>query len=462
MKFTRRAFIASTLAAIAAAGLVAPGHIRRLVRRTPSKPSFDGPNIILFIADDMRFDSMGCAGNKIVQTPNLDALAKDGVLFGNAFVTTSVCATSRACVYSGEYALNHRVYDFDTPMRKQSLRKSFFIRLRKAGYHTGFVGKWGVGGALPTAAFDQWKGFAGHGQYIQKGSDQHLTDRQTQQAIDFIRQKPDDKPFLLVVAYKAPHQPYRVQERFSELYKDAQIALDAYDTRDAKKQLPTVVKKFFPKSSFTPGAVEKRIDKLRRYYQMVTGVDDSIGQVIAYLREKGLADATSVIFTADNGMMLGAHGLWDKWHMFEESIRVPLIISPAKAFFPDIKPARATTNALNVDLSPTILDMASVKIPYGNGISLLPAMKNPETKLRDGFYYEFSGIRSSCIGYRTNKWKLARYTEKNKKGKPYDEFYDLENDPHELTNLIGRPEYREVLESVKAQMRAERKKLKLS
>lgn len=430
-----------------------------------SKPT--QPNIILFVADDMRFDAAGYMGNKIIKTPAIDALSKSSFIFDNTFVTTSICPTSRASIYSGEYCLKHGVADFKRAMNGISMENAFFNHLRDAGYYTGFIGKWGIGGAMPENKFNKWYGFSGQGSYYEKKDPEHLTDRQTRHAIEFIKGRPKNKPFLLVVAYKAPHAPYDIQKRFTGLYADPDNAILKYPVgRDEYiAHLPPLLRRGFEPEDDTAIAEQDRDKRARDYYRLITGLDESLGKVLETADKEGISDDTSVIFTSDNGMMLGAHGFWGKWYMFEESIRVPLLIRPAKNFWPKLKPKHIKGMALNIDLSPTIMDMATVVTPSTiDGKSLLPLMRGSEQDVREGFFYEFYGMPQilPCIGYRTRDWKFTRYYDNRSQGMFNDCLYDMTKDPQEMNNLADRPEYQsklaeliDIAQSEKMRMAAE-------
>jgi len=175
------------------------------------------PNIIFLLADDQRWDVTGSAGNQIIQTPNLDALARQGVSFRNAYVTTPVCAISRASIFTGEYASRHGILDFTTDFTPEQLTRTYPALLKAAGYTTGFIGKFGVGNNLPAQMFDYWRGFPGQGDYQtrdESGTPVHLTRLQSKQALEFLDAQPKNKPFVLSVSFKAPHVQDDVPEPF--------------------------------------------------------------------------------------------------------------------------------------------------------------------------------------------------------------------------------------------------------
>lgn len=450
MKFTRRSFVAGmgamTLAAAGLGGFIMNARQRR-----------HRPNVIIFITDDMRYDATGFAGNSIIQTPHLDALAGDGIVFDNNFTTTSVCPVSRASIMSGQYALRHGVYDFHNNMRRGSFRHSFPVLMRESGYHTGFIGKWGMGGAQPQKAFDQWYGFEGQGNY-RTDKNMHLTDLQTLQAKKFLNKCPVNQPFLLVVCYKAPHIPLEPQKRYRELYKYDTIPRAKTDIKSAAKKVPPMLKNSLDGRDYMNFHFNDENEyqrNMKKYYRLITGVDDSIGEILAHLqKDKRFADS-NVIFTSDNGMLMGEHKLEGKWCMYEESIRTPMLMRLAPNYYPAVKANRQSALTLNIDLCPTLLEMASVAVPdtvQGQSLLQLVGIDNTSwnTPWREGFYYEHpSWVRQNvlaCEGYRGLEWKYSRYMQ----GLASEEcLFNLTTDPIENINLAVMPEYSEVLQHMR-------------
>lgn len=454
MKINRRIFIAGTAAAAAATALGS-----RWLR--PSQRKLAQPNILLFIADDMRYDATGYMGNSVIETPTLDQQAAQSGVFRNAFVTTSICPISRASIMSGEYALRHGVYNFDAHMRQNSFRHSFPVLLRQAGYHTGFIGKWGIGNHAPAIQFDMWKGYVGLSNYYRPGSSEHLTDRHTNYALQFLDNCPEDKPFLLIVSYKAPHGPLIPQPRFSRLYQGRNISRALTDTREAAQRLPTLLKESSGRKHYHNliGNQEQYNDRMRKYYQLITGLDDSMGKIIDRLRDNGMRDTTCILHTSDNGLMLGEHRMVDKWCMYEESIRVPLLIQPSWSHF-SLRPIQQiTSTALNIDIAPTILSLAGVEVPANmQGRSLLPLLQNVTDGWQSGFYYEHPAMDGipGCEGFRGQKWKYSRYYQ----GERSEEcLFDLQNDARELNNLAGKSEHAAKLEEMRGAMKRRKEEL---
>ena len=286
----------------------------------------------------MRWDMMGCAGNTIIQTPQLDALAKDGVRFQNAFVTTAICAASRASILTGLYERTHR-YTFGTkPITAEHVEISYPALLRRAGYRTGFVGKFGVG-VPPGGAKQMFDSFTplNRTPYWKKQPDgtlKHLTDIEGEKAIEFIAASKPGEPFCLSVSFNAPHaedndpQQYFWQKEVDNLYKDAKFPTPATMTDAFFNALPEFLRKTESRVRF-----HWRFDEPKKYqamvagyYRMISGVDLVIGRICAALKKQGLAGNTVIVFTADNGYFLGERGFADKWYIYEHSIRVPLIV----------------------------------------------------------------------------------------------------------------------------------------
>lgn len=446
MHITRRRFVAG----MSAASIAAAGFGGLLLH---SQKRRNRPNVMVFITDDMRYDAAGFAGNAIIKTPHLDELAHQGTVFDNNFVTTSVCPISRASIMSGHYALRHGVYDFEQNMRRESFRNSFPILMRRSGYHTGFIGKWGMGGFQPKRLFDDWYGFEGHGQYYNKKG-QHLTDVQTMQALRFLKDAPSRQPFLLVLCYKAPHAPLKPHPRYDELYDKDDIPRVKTDMAKAGRSLQPLIKHSLDREdyfNFHFDDEEKYQQNMKKYYRLITGVDDSVGAILKQLALDKRMDDTSIVFTSDNGMLLGDHGLNGKWCMYEESIRTPMVIRPAPSYFPKVKASRQLAMSLNIDICPTLLEMASLEAPRGiQGKSLLPLITAAHTptgeEWRDGFYYEHPHWPQlnvlACEGYRGLEWKYSRYRQ----GNAWEEcLFNLAADPAESNNLAKSPDYAAVM-----------------
>lgn len=433
---------------------------------TPSGQQADQtqrPNIVFFLSDDHRADFLGCAGHPILKTPNIDRLAGYGVRFENAFVTTSICAASRATLFTGLWERTHR-YTFRTPpLRQPLIDHSYPVLLRQAGYRTGFVGKFGVG--VPRGAQEQMFDFfrpLNRNPYFKEqpdGSRQHVTDLEGDAAIEFVKSCPKDQPFCLSVSFNAAHAEdndkvnhYPWAESENGLYEDAVIPPPEVDT-EYWKQLPA----FFHNSEHrerwfwrwdTP---EKYQRNVKAYYRLITGLDRNIGRVVEALEKAGLADNTVIIFAGDNGYYKGNRGFAGKWSHFEESLRVPLVIyDPREPISKRVHVAKETV--LNVDIAPTILTYAGIQPPASyQGRSLQPIVqRNTPKDWRTDFFCEHLMDHERIPkweGIRGSRYKYARYFEHLPEG---EFLHDLQEDPRELKNLATDPAYAEVL----AQMRA--------
>ncbi|OHB79418.1 MAG: hypothetical protein A2Z25_21375 [Planctomycetes bacterium RBG_16_55_9] len=424
----------------------------------PKKP----PNIVFLLTDDHRWDAMGCAGNSVVQTPNMDAMAYDGVRFTNTFVTTSICACSRASIFTGQWTRRHGIKDFNTPFSPEALEQTYPMLLRAAGYRIGFIGKYGVGPKqdLPIDKYDYWRGFPGQGTYEHKdenGNYKHLTQIMGEQAIEFLQGCSKDQPFCLSISFKAPHVQDNDPRQFvydrahANLYKD--VTIPTPETADPRyfEALPEFLwtseaRRRWEIRFSTP---EKYQESVKGYYRLITGVDIEIGKIRDRLAQLGLADNTVLILTGDNGFYLGEYGLAGKWFPHEKSIRVPLIVFDPRA---SRKFRRRTLGqtVLNVDIAPTILEMAGVGVPEQmQGRSLVPLLEvlGKTPGWRTEFFYEHPFEHKTIartVGLRTERYKYARYVDYD-----YEELYDLKNNPEETINLAKDEKYQDTLAALK-------------
>jgi arylsulfatase A-like enzyme len=387
----------------------------------------------------------------VVRTPHVDRLAAEGVVFEHAFVTTSVCPSSRASILLGQYMRRHGIRDFGSPLLPAALEESYPVRLLRAGYRTGFFGKWGIGTQLPQEAFDSFEGFAGQGHYLHQveGEERHLTDLLATRAIEFLEGQPPDQPFCLSISFKAPHGPWtETDPALGSPYRDVEIPLPETAT-------PEDVRSVFPflRNSLVGGRGPALVAKpellrakLALYYTLVTGIDVAVGRLCEALSRLGLADDTVVVFTSDNGLLIGEHGLMGKWVMYEESIRVPLVIHDPR-LQPALRGRRLDAMALNIDIAPTLLDLAG--LPPGarmQGRSLLPLLEGRSVEWRDDWFYEQNlrvpmGYLPTIEGVRTQDWKYVRYLDARSNR---EALYDLRADPRERRDVIGMPAHREV------------------
>jgi len=404
------------------------------------------PNVLFLLGDDHRWDALGCMGNRIIQTPNIDGLSRSGVTFENNFVTTAICVTSRASIFSGLYARNHGILAFNQQFTREQFDRTYPAQLRKAGYRTGFVGKYGLDGdELPSDRFDYWRGFRGQGKYFPKGEPgPHLTEIMSEQAVEFIDGSKGDEPFCLSVSFKAPHvedddpRQFLYDPRDEALYRDVTIPMPR--TADPKyiSMLPLSVQRSEARRRWavrfaTPALYQESV---KSYVRLVTGIDRAVGAMLKALDARGLRENTVIVYTGDNGFYLSEHGLAGKWFMHEESIRTPLIVNDPRTS--RLRGARLKQMSLNIDIAPTLLDMAGVKGGAAmQGRSLIPALRGSREAWRSEFFYEHNFAHAwipKTEGVRDSRWKYTKYVS-NKPAE--EELYDLQADPLEERNLSG-------------------------
>lgn len=455
---TMLAPIAGCLLLAACSAAVPPGE--------PMPPTDPRPNLVFLLTDDQRWDALGYAGNPIIQTPHLDALARDGVHFRNAFVTTPICSISRATLLTGQYARRHGIHDFATPLSDSAFADTYPALLREAGYRTGYVGKYGVGSPEPAERFDYWRSIPQSGPYEMKdslGRPVHRTQLTTDLAIAFLESQPRDRPFVLSVGYKAPHAQDNDPRQF--IYDPRDSAMYAGVTipppPTAHDRYWEAHPDFFRRQNegrtrwgwrfATPESYQAMV---QGYYRLVSGVDRSVGEIRAALRRLGLEQNTVIVFMSDNGFFLGEHGLADKWYGYEPSVRVPLIVHDPR--LPrSLRGQREQAIVLNVDIAPTLLDLAGLPVPERmQGSSLLPLVRDQVAALRSDFFFEhpfeYQGRIPRSEGVIGGRYKYLRYLDPEP---DHEVIFDLEADPLETTNLAPDPRYLAVLERLRERYR---------
>jgi N-acetylglucosamine-6-sulfatase len=392
----------------------------------------------LILVDDLRWDSMSCAGNEVLQTPGFDRLAHEGTRFSDAFVTTSLCCPSRASIFSGLEPTEHGVRDIFTALADSV--SIFPDRLRAAGYETAHIGKWHLNRyAQRDPAFERWVSFVTWVRYrdpelVVENSlmkfEGHLTDILTDQALQFLQQR-RDRPFFLVLSHLAPHMPFEPQDKFAGRFDDAPVTLPAnVGTPDAQKPAWLACRQ--ARADWT--------DLRRDYYEMVAGVDESVAKVLAALDANGQLDDTLILLIGDNGYHLGEHGLGDKRTAYEESIRVPLLVRYPRWFEPGSVVSQ--NFALNLDVAATMLRAAGLA---AEGLDLRQLADG--SARREEFVYRYwSSPSEDAVARCTPNLRALRtlehkWIETERDGEHFEELYDLRNDPLELENLAasGRP-----------------------
>ncbi len=463
------------------------------------------PNIIFIMTDDHASHAISCYGSKINKTPNIDRLARDGMLFKNCFCTNSICAPSRAVILTGKHSHINGI--IDNRKRFDGSQQTFPKLLQKAGYQTAMIGKWHL--KTDPTGFDYWNVLPGQGKYYNPDMKEmgqmkrytgYVTDIITDHALKWLRQRNKDKPFCLMYQHKAPHRPWEPGPKHLTMYDDVTIPepddlFDDYSGRGraAKEQDMTIEKtmnardlKLTPPPNLTPeqkkawdaayGPKNKAFEQanlqgqelvrwkyqryIKDYLRCIASVDENIGRLLDYLDEAGLTENTAVFYTSDQGFYLGDHGWFDKRFIYEESLRMPLLVRYPR----EVKAGSVNEDLVqNLDFAPTFLDLAGVEAPRDmQGRSLLRLLqgKTPR-RWRKAIYYhyhEYPGAHSvkRHYGIRTERYKLIHFY--------YDidewELYDLEKDPQEMKNVLDDPAYAEVVKELKAQLKRLRKKYK--
>jgi len=456
------------------------------------------PVIGFIMSDDHAAHAISAYGSRINQTPNLDRLAKEGVRFENCFAANSICSPSRATILTGKYSHLNGVPTFNTFDGSQP---TVARHLQAAGYHTGMIGKWHLG-SEPTG-FDYWMILPGQGAYHdpaflddnrRQTIQGYATDIITDLTIDFIKNRPKDKPFFVMCHNKAPHRPWEPNEKYRAMFASKQIPEPATLNDDwagrtdaIKECTQTVAKnltrrdlKLTPPADLqgparnqwlgvSPTEVEVEIGgkkstltgealtkwKYQRYMQdylaCVQSVDENVGRLLDYLDQTGLSTNTVVIYTSDQGFFLGDHGLYDKRFMYEESIRTPFLVR-----WPGFAKAGLVQKkmAVNTDFAPTFMDLAGLATPSEmQGRSLVPLWKGETpSNWRTSFYYRYyhdpgDHNTRAHYGVRTETHKLIYFWKQDQW-----EMYDLLKDPEELHNVYSEPGQKETVASLKQEL----------
>ena len=431
-------------------------------------------NVIFILADDHRYDYMGFHPNSpdFLETPAMDRMAEEGAHLANAFVSTSLCSPSRASILTGQYSFRHRVVDNNNSMPEGV--PLFSEALKDAGYQTGYFGKWHIGHDHddPKPGFDRWVSFRGQGVYFnptlnidgETGQvEGYITDLLTDYTLDWLEELDRDQPFFAYLSHKAVHAEFEPAERHEGMYSDVRIEMPqsmknieqnyegkpdwVYEQRYSWHG----VDHMYHGRDDHPQSVEEIIV---RYSESLMAVDESIGRVLNYLEENGLAEKTLVIYMGDNGFMLGEHGLIDKRQAYEESMRVPML-----AWAPEyIEPGSVIEeNVMNIDITPTILDLAEGSMPENHtvdGQSFLPLLAGESVNdWREEFVYQYFWENSfphtpTTYAIRDDRYKYIYYHgvwDKN-------ELYDLQTDPKEMVNLINMPEHQQRVNRMRNRM----------
>lgn len=444
-------------------GSITAQNVSKNVPKLETIPGQKKMNVIFILTDDHRYDFMGFTGKlPWLKTPALDKMAKEGAWFKNSFVTTSLCSPSRASILTGEYSHVHTIVDNNAPEPPNLIY--FPEYLQQAGYQTSFFGKWhmGANSDMPRPGFNHWESFRGQGVYynpklnidgkeVQYKDSTYITDLLTEHAIDWLKNRDMKKPFFLYLSHKAVHSPVMPAKRHLGMYKNMPYPLPPtyYQTLgDDYKKLgwPEWVKQ----QRYSWHGVDylyhshQNIEKIvQTYCETLMAVDESVAAVMKYLKDNSLEDNTMVIYMGDNGFSWGEHGLIDKRQFYEESVKVPFLV-----YAPGVFKGGKIIDKMeqNIDVAPTILEMAGLKKPdYMPGRSFIPLLKgdtaNWRTKIFYEYYWEYDfPMTPTTYGVRTDQYKYIRYMgvwDQN-------ELYDIKNDPNEIHNLINEPKYQPI------------------
>ncbi len=502
--------------------LILPGCIILAAINVQAKNETARPNIIYIMADDHTSQAIGAYGGRLAAlnpTPNIDKLASEGILFKNTFCNNSICTPSRASIISGQYSQTNGALDLDGHIDpdKQYLPQE----MKKLGYSTAMIGKWHL--EAEPAAFDFYKVLPGQGKYFdpsfyEKGKGAweknevkytgYVSDIITDITIDYLKGRDKTKPFFLMSHHKAPHDFFEYAPRYENYLANVEIPEPAsmYNqpywgsegTRGRNDSLihyigtsvsdrnthRSYVKDFLKDSIHGPLATHLAYQVyLKKYLRCVKGVDDNLGRLFDYLKKEGLWENTIIIYTSDQGMMLGEHDLQDKRWMYDESMRMPFIVH-----YPKMIQAGRTTELLtnNTDFAPTMIELAGGKTPgYMQGHSFINTlMGKPEVDWRTATYYRYwmhiihhyvpahFGIRTldyKLIFYYGSFWRpkedyqnfywAKQYEGIDRDTPPAWEFYDLKNDPEELHNRYNDPAYKEIIARLKVELKKQREAL---
>jgi arylsulfatase A-like enzyme len=431
-------------------------------------------NIIFILADDHRYDAMGFT-NKIkgLQTPGMDRMAREGVHIKNAFVSTALCSPSRASILTGQYAHTHTVVDNEAPLPSNLV--FFPSYLQKSGCQTAFIGKWHMGNTddQPQPGFDHWISFQGQGVYynptfningkrVKQPEGSYITDLLTDYALEWLGKTNKNKPFFLYLSHKGVHAEFYPAKRHEGKYTDVPIVcppsmyLTATDsskiygtvttpeTKVNTRDIPNWVRaqrySWHGVDYMYHGTI-KFDDFYRRYLETLQAVDESVERIINWVVSQGLKDNTMIVYMGDNGFSFGEHGLIDKRHAYEESMRVPLLVwAPGM-----VKPNSVMEQIImNVDLAPTFLDIAGIAKPKQmQGFSFADILRGKnDAWQRDKVFYEYYWEAAfpqtpTTFAIRTDRYKYIYYNGIW----DINELYDLQADPYEMNNLVRDPAY---------------------
>jgi arylsulfatase A-like enzyme len=459
----RRQFVRTLAGALGATAVCNADGLRFLTAGS------ERPNIVFFLGEGLRYDEFSFMGNKILKTPNMDRIAREGFTFRNAFVINALCLPSRATVLTGMYSHTTGAVSNEFGVVPENVPMVSDL-LQKAGYETAFVGKSHIKGALTDRYWDYYFGFVGQADYyrpvVTEGfsgkfeapklyTGEYIDDLLTRKTIEWLKQ-PRTKPFCLFLWFYAPHAPFYRPRRMVNLFNGVSIPVpptfnedqEGYPGKprsvaDAENKIGTT-----EVGTDDPRSLEELV---KDHYAGVEDNDDNVGKVVQEIERQSQLNKTAILLSSDHGFFLGEHHFYDKRLMYEPSIRVPMMVR----YPPRIAAGGASDKmVLNLDIAPTMLDLAGVPIPADmQGKSMLPLMEGKNVPWRKDWlyeYYEYPGYEDvpPCRGVRTERYKLIDYFLPPQQF----ELYDLQTDPEERTNLYGRPGYEELTEKLKQRL----------
>jgi arylsulfatase A-like enzyme len=415
------------------------------------------PNLIFLFTDDQASYSLGCYGNKDVKTPHIDSLSEAGMTFDHHYDTTAICMASRVNIMTGLYEYRHGCNFDHGPLTEKLWETSYPMRLRKSGYLTAFAGKFGFEVRkgtekgpkyLPEDDFDKWGGGPGQTNYATAKNPSmkayakkypHSSRSYGAFGSDFVRESAKSgKPFCLSVSFKAPHKPDQPDPIFDKVYAGKKFTKPSNYGREYGKHFSLQSKQGRQYERFVSWGYRDRYDEVMAiYHQMVHGVDSAVGMIRAAVKEAGVTENTVFIFTSDNGFFCGSHGYGSKVLPYEESSNVPLIIFDPRHSSSG-KKLRSAALTANIDMAPTILDLAGLEVPAEmDGVSLLPLLDNPKAAVREtaALINVWGPQAAHSYGVVTRDYKYLYWPFEGGDLEPTEELYHLAKDPGELTNL---------------------------
>ena len=439
------------------------------------------PNVVFILTDDQRSTALGCMGHPHLKTPHIDRLAKEGVLFKNHFCTTSLCSPSRASILGGLYAHTHGVGNNFTDYPREL--PTFPRQLQSEGYSTAYIGKWHMGEDDDSMrpGFDHFTTHRGQGKYfdtefrtnngpreVKKG---YYTTAVTDMAIDWLGKQDKEKPFLLMLGHKAPHSFYYPEEKYTKSFDHVRIPYPASAFQLENK--PTWIKQrlntwhgiygplFDWRKEFPDTSARGMLDfenMIRAYWGTLLSVDDSVGRIYAQLESMGELDNTLFIFTSDNGLLNGEHGMVDKRTGHEPSLRIPLVLRYPKLISPTL-PKVIEQQTLTLDFASSILDICNAQpLAHTHGKSWKQLITEGDSEWRTSWYYEYNyehqfPYTPNVRALRTDRYKYIRYPHGDgSPDKHMAELYDLQQDPEELHNLIHHSEHKQLIQGLQIEL----------